>query len=163
MSYSLERMQLRYALEIVEWEYPKPYHVYNMEGSPLAIAELMDGQYFTVFKNNELVGFFCFGASAQIKCLESRRFYDNLTFLDVGLGMHPAHCGRGRGQGFVRAGLEFVRKQSWTGGFRLTVDEANSRAQKVYERVGFEPIGCFITGRSGISCTFVVMVMKSGV
>ena len=41
MSYSMEPMQLRYALEIVKWEYPKPYHVYNMEGSPLAIAELL--------------------------------------------------------------------------------------------------------------------------
>lgn len=60
MNYLIEEMQLVHALEIVKWEYPEPYHVYNMEGSALAIAELMGGQYFTVCKDHKLVGFFLF-------------------------------------------------------------------------------------------------------
>lgn len=161
INYLIEKMQLVHALEIVKWEYPEPYHVYNMEGSALAIAELMGGQYFTVCKDHKLVGFFCFGPSAQIRSPKGKPLYSDTDLLDVGLGMHPAYCGQGYGQGFVQAGLMFAIEKFWIGGFRLTVDAVNWRAQKVYKRLGFVPIGSFSAMRR--PCTFIVMVMKLGV
>lgn len=57
----------------------------------------------------------------------------------------------------------FAIEKFWIGGFRLTVDAVNWRAQKVYKRLGFVPTGSFSAMRRGQPCTFIVMVMKLGV
>jgi RimJ/RimL family protein N-acetyltransferase len=58
--------------------------------------------------------------------------------LDIGLGLKPELCGKGMGAAFMGSGMEYARKNLGAAGFRLTVALFNSRAGKVYKKIGFE-------------------------
>lgn len=57
--------------------------------------------YYAALSKDELVGFFSFGAEAQVPGGD----YDNAKALDIGLGMRPDLTGKSLGLGFVEAGL----------------------------------------------------------
>ncbi|MDG6913608.1 MAG: GNAT family N-acetyltransferase, partial [Nitrososphaerota archaeon] len=60
-------MTLDIALRIVNWRYDSPYDLYNMSQSDGDLAELLNGQYAAVVNDgDEIVGFYCFGNSAQV-------------------------------------------------------------------------------------------------
>lgn len=160
MDFVFEKMDLLAALQVVSWEYPAPYEVYNLHGSALALARLVDGAYFSVFSQEQLVGFFCFGSAAQLAGKRDHRLYQDKAYLDVGLGMHPHRCDRGLGSSFVRAGLVYARKQDWRGGFRLTVASNNLRAYKVYSRLGFQEEGRIVWNPK-LRSDFVVMTLDT--
>lgn len=146
-----KRVELQEALVIVSWEYDPPYENYNLKKSPLAIAKLLDGNYISAYSGKELMGFFCYGKSAQLINNRNHELYQNRNYLDVGFALNPKFCGQGNGNNFLKAGLTEARKCSWQGGFRLTVAPNNVRALRVYRRVGFEEQGQIIwnsqTGR----------------
>lgn len=142
MIYQVQKTDFAAALKIVDWNYPVPYHVYNLHGSAAALHRLVQGPYYSVFLGGQLIGFFCYGEAAQLKGKKDHDLYQDEEYLDVGLGMHPSWCGKGHGQAFVCACLLFARQQAWGKGFRLTVASNNHRARKVYTRLGFQPVGC---------------------
>ena len=160
MGFVFEKVDLGAAMAIVGWKYPPPYHVYNLNDSTLALARLVDGPYFAARFDGELMGFFCYGTAARLNGKKDSELYSSRAYLDVGLGMHPAWCGRGKGLGFVRSGLLFARSQDWQGGFRLTVASNNTRARTVYARLGFEEIGRIVWD-SPLNRDFVVMTLDS--
>ena len=160
MELSFRKVDVFTALEIVAWEDPPPYELYTLHNSPLALVKMVDGQYYSVFDHGHLIGFFCYGASAQLTNKRDHQLYQDLDYLDVGLGMHPDYCGRGLGVNFVQAGLEFATEQSWQGGFRLTVASDNLRALTVYRRVGFREIGR-ITWSPNLTGHFLVLTLDS--
>lgn len=159
MDFVLRKVELKEALEIVAWEYPAPYTVFNLRGSILAAANLADREYYGVFLQDELVGFFCYGSSAQLTGKKEHELYQDKGYLDIGLGMHPAWCDGGLGVSFVRAGILYARQQGWTGDFRLTVASNNPRAFTVYKRLGFQEVGKIIW-HPAFQTSFLVMTLK---
>lgn len=160
MEFAFQKVDLGMALKIAAWDYPAPYHVYNVHGSPLALAKFVDGPYFAAFCDEELMGFFCYGGAAQLVGKKDNLLYQSKEYLDVGLGMHPAWCGNGYGLSFVSSGLHFAKHHGWLQGFRLTVASNNTRASKVYSRLGFQETGR-IAWHSTVICDFVVMTLDS--
>ncbi len=156
MDFTFQKVDLGVALKIVAWDYPAPYHVYNVHRSALTVARFVDGPYFAVLSGEQLMGFFCYGASAQLTDKKDHALYRARDYLDVGL--HPDWCGRGRGFSFVRSGLLFARSQGWLKGFRLTVASNNTRARKVYSRLGFQETGR-IPWNAALTHDFVVMTL----
>jgi RimJ/RimL family protein N-acetyltransferase len=78
--------------------------------------------------------------------------------LDFGLGMKPELCGKGHGYAFVNLGLDFAGNTLNAKLIRLTVAAFNSRAIRVYESIGFQPISMVthkITGKP-----FLIMTTK---
>jgi len=61
--------------------------------------------------------------------------------LEFGLGLRPDLVGRGLGEEFFRAGLEFGRERYKPELVQLSVAKFNDRARIVYERVGFRVVG----------------------
>ena len=158
MLFRFEKTSVFQALEIIHWEYPPPYHVYNLGGSPLAFAKIVDDCYFSVFWRDSFVGFFCYGSPAQLRVKIKPPCYQEQGYLDVGLGLHPDFCDRGLGLSFVQAGLRYAAEHFWEGGFRLTVAANNYRALKVYRRVGFLEAGR-LEWKSHLAPEFIVLTL----
>ena len=139
------------ALAILAWRYEGVYAVYN-RGSDESdkeegMAELLDQRspYYVVRdEQGELVGFFNVGTSALVwESNEPGISVENRT-IAIGLGMRPDATGKGMGQGFVQACLDFARREFAPASFRLSVFPWNERAIRIYERVGFRRVRTFL-------------------
>jgi len=148
--YRLDEMKPEQAEQISKWKYETEYSIYSMDESEELLNELLDGSYFSVRDNDNLIGYFCFGKAAQIPVKVATEFYLDSSFTDIGLGVKPALCGKGLGQEFLLSGMEFAREKLGAKKFRLTVASFNKRAIKVYERVGFFKVGSFIRGTDDV-------------
>ncbi len=70
--YRIEPMSSWYAYEISSWTYPAEYSVYSFQKNCDTVNELMNGEYFAcVDAGMNLIGYFCFGESAQISTMEN--------------------------------------------------------------------------------------------
>lgn len=138
MEYIIRAMTRVTASKIVNWHYEAPYGDYNLDGDMEEAEAMLDHYHFSVHDQDlELLGFYCFGASAQVPSGRLRGFYMGRRILDIGLGLRPDLTGKGLGPGFVRAGLDFGIRKWQPRAIRLTVAVENARAIKVYQRLGF--------------------------
>lgn len=105
------------------WRYPPPYDFYDGDQEPVTNPE----RYFAVRHAGALIGFYYFERKGDT--------------LEYGLGLRPELTGRGFGEEFSRAGLEFGRARFRPKKIILNVAAFNERAIKVYERLGFYEVG----------------------
>lgn len=158
MNYLIKEMSKDYAMDISTWTYKEPYNIYNGDKSEEFINELLDGSYFSVIDEKDcLVGFYCFGIAAQVPAGKEYHVYDDIGFVDIGLGMRPDLCGNGQGFDFLIKGLEFAKNRFSTKKFRLTVASFNKRAIRLYEKLGFTKTVTFERKILDNSLTFLVM------
>jgi [ribosomal protein S18]-alanine N-acetyltransferase len=118
----------QHARAVLEWHYEPPYDFYDMACDPGDARELLElpERYRAVLEDGKLVGFFY--------------FRPNGDEVEVGLGLRPDLTGRGRGEQFSRAALEYAERQWSPRTFRLYVAAWNERAIRVYERLGFREV-----------------------
>ncbi len=132
-------MNAQDALQIAGWAYENEYSLYSIGLNSAAVCELMNGEYYAATdKHNNLIGYFCFGESARIPAAQDDAYSPEM--LDIGLGMRPDLCGRGKGYSFLKSGLHFAKDSFDMNSLRLTVAAFNIRAIRVYERIGFKTI-----------------------
>ncbi|MBO0992909.1 GNAT family N-acetyltransferase [Bacillus sp. SD088] len=138
----IKRMNEAYAREIMQWKYEAPYELYNLEGDEEELEELL--HYFCVFKEDELIGFFCTGGFAQIHSGHEAGVYPDMNkLIDIGLGIKPEWTGQGFGREFLTFTLQYLQKQQQPKAFRLTVAGFNKRAIKLYKHLGFQAVTLF--------------------
>lgn len=145
------------ASEIITWVYEPPYDVYNVSGED-ALTDYLDGSYYGVTDKGKLIGFICFGKSAQVP--NDTGVYHNMTLTDMGLGLKPDLCGQGLGYAFIASGMSYGKERLGFDGYRLSVISTNQRAIKVYQTLGFVPTATFDVHRESGCVTFQVMVHK---
>jgi [ribosomal protein S18]-alanine N-acetyltransferase len=115
---------------VASWHYPAPFSFYDWDQDPDDLAELLDpklrAEHFVAADDDDgsLVGYFQYKPPHH-------------PSLEIGLGLHPDWTGRGLGQSFVEAGLDYARGRYAPDEFSLSVAAFNRRAITVYERVGF--------------------------
>lgn len=149
MRYHLTPLEEADARVILKWRYEGEYAVYNFGDPPDDtpyddLEELLDRRspYFAVHnEQNELVGFFAFGSSAEVLDGYLPALYRADHSITFGLGMRPDLTGKGLGLAFVQAGLDFARAKFAPSSFRLFVFPWNERAIRIYERAGFVRVG----------------------
>lgn len=123
------------AQAISAWHYPGEYALYNFSPED-SLDELLDGSSWGVRDaQGALTGFYQFGRGGRIPTKEQGAYLEGP--LDIGLGLRPDLCGKGLGESFLLAGMEFARARLGAEAFRLTVAAWNLRARKVYARCGF--------------------------
>lgn len=144
-----------HANEIITWNYQAPYDKYTISDEEDK-KELLDGSYYGVLQEGELIGYFCYGVNAQVP--NKIGAYDDTVLTDIGLGMRPDLCGLGRGNDFLDAGMKFGRDALGIKGYRLSVISRNERAIRLYEKKGFEKTLIFDMERESGVRTFQVMV-----
>lgn len=129
-----------FAQDISNWKSPNEYHIYSFEPSEELNQELLGGDYVAcVNEQEQLVGYFCYGQSAQIPTVEN--FIYSADRLDIGLGLRPDLCGKGLGRKFLRCGIAYASAHYHASSLRLSVAAFNRRAISVYEACGFQTVG----------------------
>ena len=163
MKLTIEKMSAETARQISRWAYPEPYSIYSRDESDDCRNELLGGFYFSAYDvAGNLVGYYCFGEAAQVPAGKVFGIYDDTNFMDIGLGMNPALCGKGQGVAFVNAELTFVREKFAVTGFRLTVAAFNQRAIRVYEKAGFRQVNSFVRLSQPGKMEFLIMAKGIG-
>ena len=151
MPYTFAPMSWDEARAIRGWRYEGPYAAYNMDVEDVSANALDDemldprSPWFAVRdESGELIGFFAYGTSAELGGYATPHLFDEDGLLSVGLGMRPDRTGKGDGQRFVNAGLDFAREHYAPRVFRLYVLSWNHRAIRVYEHAGFQQVDTVI-------------------
>ena len=127
------------------WRYDPPYDFYDGDGLPVKNPEL----FFAVRDDDgALVGFYFFAPC------DDGLFY--------GLGLRPDLTGRGLGQHFVLAGLEFSRRSYGRRRVVLDVAAFNERAIRLYRRLGFTETGRHTETFSGYGAVEFIDMAKPG-
>ncbi|RWZ60180.1 GNAT family N-acetyltransferase [Halobacillus fulvus] len=147
MMFRTERMNVSHADEILRWSYEPPYDMYNQTVDYDSKMELLNGSYTPVLtEHNTLFGYYCTGNSAKVPTESEDMLYPN-GFIDKGLGMNPLYTGRGHGVEFCAFILSEIKKVEQDLPLRLTVATFNTRAIRVYEKLGFRRGDLFKKGK----------------
>lgn len=111
---------------IAAWRYPGRYATYDV-GEIVTAAR----GFWAVTRDDELVGYCCFGAEARVPGVEGEP-----GTLDVGYGMRPDLVGHGSGRAFVTCILEFASDRYSPQRLRLLILDWNDRSRRVAEGLG---------------------------
>jgi len=136
MKLNIEKMNKERAEDILTWKYDKPYDFYNNELTDEDLKEWLDGTYYALVDDKDLIGFFCIGENAQVPFGKKIGVYSEDS-IDLGLGMNPKLVGEGNGLDFCSFILFFIEKNYIDPTIRLTVAKFNQRAIHLYEKLGF--------------------------
>jgi [ribosomal protein S18]-alanine N-acetyltransferase len=153
VTYRFEKMTQQEAEEIAyNWHYDGNYSFYDMEADKEDLAgflnpELRGDSVFTVYKVEEIIGYFSVNQTAA-------------ATYDIGLGMRPELTGSGMGLDFMKAGMDFVKSRFKPDIITLSVAMFNQRAIKVYRRMGFIDLDTFMQNTNGGSYEFLRMEYK---
>ena len=111
--------------EIMDWHYEPPYDFYDTAADPPE-----DPAKFRIVrgKDGRVEAFWYFD-----------RPEDGVA--EVGIGLRPDLTGKGLGERFMTAQLDYARQQWSPRTFRLFVTDWNARAIALYERLGFREVG----------------------
>lgn len=151
MEYEFTVMTQEQAEDIAyNWHYPAEYSFYDMQADKEDLEEFLNPNIrgesmFVVTKKDEIIGFYSFNK------------VDHLT-IDIGLGMGPNRTGRGEGEQFVKAGLEFVKSKYTPDTITLSVATFNQRAIKLYRKIGFREVNTYMQNTNGSSFEFLNMI-----
>ncbi|HHP1040503.1 GNAT family protein [Bacillus thuringiensis] len=142
----IHKLTIEEAKKINTWTYEEPYSLYSFSGEKEVIEELLDGTYYGCCDDQgDLIGYFCFGANAQVPGGRDANLYGEEDVIDIGLGMKPALTGKGIGKEFFQAGIAFATKEFNAKMFRLSVATFNTRAITLYKNIGFKQGTIFLS------------------
>lgn len=115
-----------------------------MDGSEDCIDEILNEMYFSASdKENSIIGYYCFGESAQVPVGNEFGVYYCKDSIDIGLGIKPNLCKQGLGFKFLSEGINSAKNKLFAKKLRLTVASFNEGVIKVYSRAGFEKVHSF--------------------
>ncbi|HEX5839723.1 MAG TPA: GNAT family N-acetyltransferase [Anaerolineales bacterium] len=128
--------------EFLKWKYDYPYELYNYNPdvfeSDLAYHLDPANQIFSMFSNEELVGYCSFGHDARVRGGDYVE-----PALDIGLMIKPSLTGQGLGSDFVKNIVQYAITEFQASKLRVTILESNLRAQRVWEKNGFHKTSSF--------------------
>jgi [ribosomal protein S18]-alanine N-acetyltransferase len=141
----------------IAWRYDKPYDVYNIIVSDEETENLVGFYtdpatcaYAIDDERGDLLAFCSFGEDAKVSGADY-----NADALDIGMGVRPDLIGQGLGGSFASAVIDFAQRTFAPQVLRVTVAEFNARAQRVWMKLGFQPVQTFVSTGNGM--IFVVM------
>jgi len=134
--------------DILTWKYEGIYSFYDNSIQKEKIESIenfidSDNNFSIYNEYNELIG----------NC----SFYYIEEFFCVGLQMRPDITGKGFGTEFVKSIINFGKQKYNLNYLDLTVAKFNSRAIKVYEKLGFKVIEEFVNIIRGNDYDFIAM------
>ena len=141
----------------IAWRYDQPYDVYNIVISDEKIENLIGFYtdpatcaYAIDDERGDLLAFCSFGEDGKVSGADY-----SADALDIGMGVRPELTGQSLGGSFASAVIDFAQRTFAPHLLRVTIAQFNMRAQRVWLKLGFQPIQTFVSTSNGM--TFVVM------
>ena len=154
MNFNFEKMQKKYAKEILKWHYDGKYSFYDMEFDKEDLEDFLeiiendnwDNYYVAVDEEENLIGMFTYNF--------------NMDVMEIGLGLKPSLTGKGIGEHYVKAGIEYGLLELGFKGkqIKLSVANFNTRAIKVYKKIGFKEVCRYIQTINDEKYEFITMI-----
>jgi len=120
-----------HACEVETWHYEPPWNFYDLASDPDDASAMHDPAR----------GGHCRAVLGESGRLEAFWYFDwHDEVVEVGIGLRPDLTGRGLGESFLRAQLEYASHHWDPATFRLFVAAWNERAIRLYERLGFREV-----------------------
>jgi RimJ/RimL family protein N-acetyltransferase len=127
----IEEWKETYGLEVVTWHYEPPWDFYDLASDPDDAAAMADPA--RAEQRRAVLG--------EDGSLEAFLYFDwHGDVTEVGIGLRPDLTGRGLGEFFLNAQLEYAASRWKPASFRLFVAAWNERAIRLYERLGFREV-----------------------
>ena len=144
--------------EMTSWQYEPPYDVYNLDHPPDEedYAYYLDPAFAyheILTETGEMVGFCSFGEDGRVGGGDYSQ-----EALDIGMGIRPDWTGQGYGSMFGEAVVAFAKEHYKPSMLRVTIMASNQRAQRVWQKMGFEEIGRFDSAHNGMP--FIMYTLK---
>jgi RimJ/RimL family protein N-acetyltransferase len=124
----VEEWNETYGQEVATWHYEPPYDFYDLASDPADAAAMRDPARI---EHHRAV----LGEDGRLDAFLYFNRHDDVV--EVGIGLRPDLTGRGLGESFLRAQLEYASLHWQPATFRLFVAAWNERAVRLYERLGF--------------------------
>jgi RimJ/RimL family protein N-acetyltransferase len=125
------------ARDIISWEHPPPYDLYNLIEENLPILLNPDNRYYAVRTiSGELIGYCCLGNDARVPGGSYQGFEPEV--LDIGVGLRPDWTGKGFGEIFIQSILKFSDQEFQPSVFRVSIADFNLRSRRAFEKIGFQ-------------------------
>ena len=153
MKFEFQPMDQDCAHAIAGWHYEGIYAFYDLEQDADDLEEWLDPHswpdriYAVTGDRDDLIGFFCFEQQKKV--------------VVIGLGLRPDLTGKGWGQAFLEAGMEFAREKYRPATFELSVATFNQRAINVYRKAGFKDLEIFVQETNGGRYEFLRMARET--
>jgi adenine phosphoribosyltransferase len=155
--FSVRTMEEADVQAILAWRYAAPYDFYNLgDGDQEALFDPANHYHAVIDADGRLAGFCAFGPDARVM---GEDLTSDPAALDVGWGMRPDLTGQGHSTAFLAAILEFGRVRFVPSSYRMVVATFNRRAIRLYEKVGFQPVGTFVNPAPGRQQEFLQMTL----
>ena len=153
MEFAFRPLSQVHALEIAnDWKYDGIYSFYDMTADEEDYAEFVDenlrnkNDYFEALEHDELIGFFC--------------VIQEGNSIEIGLGLRPDICGKGKGKEFVRQITDYIENNYKFDKLVMNVAAFNQRAIKVYRSCGFKEQETISRSSNGGIYEFLSMVKE---
>jgi ribosomal-protein-alanine N-acetyltransferase len=143
-----------HAQRIAEWRYDGPWAIYDSRPADPPMSGADGYLAVTGPGGTPLVGFCCTGAAARVAGLTNQS-----AFVDIGVGMDPAHVGAGHGVEFAAAVVAHVRAETPGVKIRAVVQSWNTRSLTVTKRLGFVDAGRHIAVQDGRDVEYTVVTL----
>ena len=146
MSFTFRPLDENSAKEIITWHYDAPHDIYDLaspdpEGTIQYLLDPKNAFYGIFGQTGELEAFCSFGPDGQVSGGDYR-----IPALDIGLGVRPDLTGLGNGYRYVSAAIDFANQTYSPDRLRVTIAAFNHRAQRVWEKAGFQVVQNFQGG-----------------
>ena len=127
----VEEWNEAYGHEVATWHYEPPLDFYDLASDPADAAAMLDparDEHHRAVLDEEgrLEAFWYFDRHGDVT--------------EVGIGLRPDLTGRGLGESFLNAQLEYAASRWQPATFRLFVAAWNERAITLYRRFGFREV-----------------------
>ena len=128
----VEEWSESHARAVEAWHYEPPWDFYDLASDPQDLAAMHDPARA---EHHRAV----LGADGSLEAFLYFDWHDDVT--DIGIGLRPDLTGRGLGESYLRAQLDYASSRWQPRTFRLFVAAWNERAIRLYERLGFHEVG----------------------
>jgi RimJ/RimL family protein N-acetyltransferase len=127
----VEEWNETHTVEVEAWHYEPPWDFYDLASDPDDAAAMRDPA-----RNEHRRA--VLGEDDRLEAYWYFDWHSDVT--EIGIGLRPDLTGRGLGESFLRAQLDYASSRWQPATFRLFVAAWNERAIRLYERLGFSEV-----------------------